>query len=243
MVKKLQQSCFAISFSLFVYFFVQVGQGAQKFSDGHDLGILIMGTIINAKSADNVALVKESKSGRVKAVKPTHELLGFNVKAITAKYILLSKGSAEHLVYLDKFAAEFKNGLPSAPVFNAPVALDDHYREDGFERQGSQVRMSSKLRDKLVRDDLSTILMQATAMPEIVNGQIIGFKILQIDAGSIYDKAGIRDFDIITGINGIKLDSIPGAIKLLRSLKGENNLTLDVKRAGTQSQIKIDVAH
>ena len=67
--------------------------------------------------------------------------------------------------------------------------------------------------------------MQATAEPYFQNGQIMGFKLSQIDADSIYDKSGVRDSDVITAINGNQLNNVSAAIKLLHSLKKKPVLT------------------
>lgn len=215
---------------------------ADRFTDGHDIGLIIVGAIANAKHEDNVALVKEVASGRVKAVKIGFPLLeGYKVTEVTGKYIMLKKSNSTLLVYQNKFAGEFAKQT-STPT-GVMASLSDVYNEDGFERKGSKVFVSAGFRDKLVNEDLSKVLMQATAIPKIENGEIVGFKILQIDAGSIYDKAGLKDNDVITSINGLKLNSVSGAVKLLQSLKGASDVSIDVNRDGTPINFELKVAH
>jgi general secretion pathway protein C len=96
-------------------------------------------------------------------------------------------------------------------------------------------------RDKIVKEDLSQILMQASAIPHMENGAIVGFKLLQIDEGSIYSKAGLKDDDVITSINGTDLTSAAGAVSLLRSLKGANKLDVEMLRGGGKESISIQV--
>ena len=83
--------------------------------------------------------------------------------------------------------------------------------------------------------------MQATAEPVVSGGQMIGFRLYQIDADSIFSKAGIRDDDIITSLNGIKLASIASAISTLKSLKDSTSIEIEYKRAGVAKSIAIDV--
>jgi type II secretory pathway component PulC len=249
MQKQILKKALQIISGLLLFFMVQIADAqntptAQKYSDGHDLGILIMGTISNRVSSDNVALIKEASTGRVRAVKPSFEIVGYRVREVSKKYVMLVKNNQTHLVYLNKFSGEFKQTAPV--VSQTPTsyaALTDHYSEEGFERKGEQINISAKLRDKLVGEDLSTVLMQATALPEFIEGKIIGFKMLQIDAGSIFDKAGVRDHDVVTNINGIKLDSIPGAIKLLKSLKGTEQVSVELRRSGTPIKLNLNVGH
>jgi len=216
-----------------------------KKSDGSDLGITIMGAIVQRSIENNVALIKEVKSGAVKAVKTGHVILDkFKVTEIHAKYItLINREGTSFLVYQDKFAREFAGALiaeePTTPSRN--LALDETYREDGFERVQGRVTMSAMYRDKIVKQDLAKVLMQATAEPQFENGQIIGFRFSQIDHDSIYAKGGLRDFDVVTSINGQKLSNVAGAISLLKSLKDADSLEIDIMRAGSPSRITINV--
>lgn len=214
----------------------------RHMSDGEDIGVIIVGAITNASKDQNVALVKESKTGHVKAVKQGFDVLDYKVAEVTAKYIILVKANEERLVFQNKFAGEFMGpGATSTPVGFS--SQNENYAEDGLERRGNKITVSADLRDKLVNEDLSKVLMQATAIPKIENGEIIGFRILQIDAGSIYDKAGLQDNDIVTSINGMRLNSVAGAVRLLKSLKGSSDVSLDINRNGASMTLQLNVAH
>ena len=210
-------------------------------SDGSELGITIMGSIVQKATVDNVALIKE-ESGSVKAVKKDHVILGkYKVLAVTQQYIeIITRDAKRYFVYQDKFAASaLASKKAAAPAGISATA--ETYKEDGFERNKGKVTMTGLYRDKLVKEDLAKVLMQATAEPYMENGQIAGFKMSQIDDNSIYQKAGVVNGDIITGINGTELNSIAGSIALLRSLKGTDHVDVDVKRDGVVTKISVDV--
>ena len=92
-----------------------------------------------------------------------------------------------------------------------------------------------------VKTDLAKVLMQATAEPYLEGGQIVGFKMSQIDADSSYDKAGLRDEDVVTAINGQELNSVGGSIALLKSLKGTDELDITIRRGGDTLDFNISV--
>ena len=219
-------------------------QPEPKKSDGSNLGITIMGAIVQRAAENNVALIKEIKGGAVKAVKPGHVILDrYKIVEIHAKYItMINRDGARYLVYQDKFAGEFagdKVASDAPPTRN--LALDDTYREEGFERVQGKVTMSGMYRDKIVKQDLARVLMQATAEPHIENGQITGFRFSQIDHDSIYAKGGLRDNDVVTSINGQRLTNVAGAISLLKSLKTAESLEIEINRGGAPSTISINV--
>jgi type II secretion system protein C len=220
--------------------------GDNTHSDGSDLGIMIIGTIVE-KSGDNVALIKEQKTNRVRAVKRGHLLSdsSYAIGKVASDYIVLVKPGEKvfHFVHKDKFS---KDDIALAAKTSAQSLADkEYYAEDGFERKRngteSQVKMTGMYRDKIVKEDLSQILMQASAIPHMENGAIVGFKLLQIDEGSIYSKAGLKDDDVITSINGTDLTSAAGAVSLLRSLKGANKLDVEMLRGGGKESISIQV--
>jgi type II secretory pathway component PulC len=228
----------------FIFLFllvISIGAQAGEIikTDGTDIGVTIMGSIVQKTAEDNVALIKEG-SGTVKAVKRGHVILDkYKVIAVTGRHIeLVTRDATRYLVFLDKFAGEIKS---SANTTSGLAALNDNYSEDGFERKKGKITMTAMYRDKLVKEDMAAVLMQATAEPHMEGGQITGFKVSQIDEGSIYDKAGLRDGDIVQEINGNPLNSVAGSITLLRSLKGATNFEVIVNRNGKDETFSLDV--
>jgi type II secretion system protein C len=209
--------------------------------DGNTLGFLIMGTIAQKTPDNNVALVKVLSSGQVTAVKINHIIdTKYKVTDVSEKYIRVITRDAKHyLVYLEKFAGEFRSS-PSdqrGPAVNP----NGNYKEDGFERSNGKVTMTSTYRDKIANHDLSKILMQATAEPVVQSGLIVGFRLYQIDEDSIFTKGGLRDDDIITSLNGLKLNSVAGAISTLKSLKDTSSIEVELLRGGEPTSISISV--
>jgi len=208
-------------------------------SDGSDIGVTIVGAIVQNNSAANVALIKDS-TGSVQAVKQDFVILDkYKVIAVHPKYLdLIDRAGKRYQVYEDKFASQMASQKAAA---ERPHTGGDQYREDGFERVKGRISMTSLYRDNLVKHDLAHVLMQATAEPAVENGQIIGFKIFQIDDGSIFAKAGLVNGDIITNINGQDLTSVAGAVQLLQTLKNADHIDVDVRRGGTIQHMSIDV--
>ena len=210
-------------------------------TDGSDIGISIMGTIIQSKTEDNVALIKEANGTVVALKKGFVTPSKFRVLDINSQYLELKNESGKvYWVYRDKFA--MNNDKSTKPVLPpAPAAPSVVIKEDGFERKDNLIRMTEAYRDKIVKEDLSKILMQATAEPYFENGQIVGFLLTQINEGSIYQKSGIMDGDIITKINDQELTSIPSSVKLLQSLKGTKQIEVELRRVGQNIKLKLEV--
>jgi type II secretory pathway component PulC len=237
-------------FLLFVLFWHHSWQGQlmaqvllQKATatDGSKLGLVIVGTIAQKTPANNVALVKVSASGSVTAVKIGHVIDGkYKVTDIAEKFIrVMTRDATHYLVYMGKFSGEFKQA--TSGVHGQAIDPNGKYKEDGFERDNGKVTMTGAYRDKIVNQDLSNILMQATAEPFMQNGTIVGFKMSQIDSDSIFAKGGIRDEDVITSLNGQKLNNVAGAISTLKGLKEAPSIEVEILRNGVPTTMTISV--
>src|SRR5690606_33360651 len=95
-------------------------------------------------------------------------------------------------------------GLPALPT---PVASAAAPAPGGDEASGiEQVDENTYVipRDEIDKQlaNLNTIATQARIVPSFKNGQANGFKVFSIRPGSIYQKIGVQNGDVIRRING-----------------------------------------
>jgi type II secretion system protein C len=219
-------------------------QAAERFLPSEEAGFAIMGTIVSQDPAKSVVLIKH-KSGKVNAYKLESLIDAWRLISIDKKYVVVTDGKERLQVWQDKFASEGKN-QQYTHVPGTPAPKGGKFKEDGFERNdpGSgdiSVKMTGNYRDKLIKQDLQKILMQATALPHYQDGAIVGFSLTQIDQDSVFAKGGFQDSDIISSVNNIPLNSIPGAIKLLNSLREAPSIEIEVMRDGVKRNIQLKV--
>ncbi|NRA47190.1 MAG: PDZ domain-containing protein [Oligoflexales bacterium] len=208
-----------------------------------DIGVLMIGSIVS-QSSDNVILLKNKTNGSVKAHRVGFTLFNqYKIVEIQANYIIIQTLNFKKKtikVYKDGFSgAIFTTKKKKAPV--KKVGLVDSYREEGFERDKTEIQMSEEYREKIIKEDLPKILMQASAEPVIRGGKIIGFMLDQIDENSIYAKSGLQNGDIVTSINEISLDDVTATIKLLHSLKNSKEISFEMERRGTKIPVNVKV--
>jgi general secretion pathway protein C len=88
--------------------------------------------------------------------------------------------------------------------------------------------------------NLNNILTQARAVPHFENGAPAGYKLFQIVPGSIYQKLGLKDGDVIAGFDGQPANDPSVAFQTLSDLKNRNHLELQVKRDGRSMNFSYD---
>lgn len=76
-------------------------------------------------------------------------------------------------------------------------------------------------------------LTQARIVPSFKEGRPQGFKLFSIRPGSVYEKLGLQNGDVIQRLNGVALDSTEKALEQYMLLKTSRHLEVDIDRGGS----------
>lgn len=78
-------------------------------------------------------------------------------------------------------------------------------------------------------ENFSDVLKQARVVPFSGQG-LKGFQIRRIQPGSIFQKIGLRNMDVIRSVNGESIASADQALKLMTVFRNERQVVLDISR-------------
>ncbi len=90
-------------------------------------------------------------------------------------------------------------------------------------------------------ENLPLLLTQARAVPYFKDGRSIGLRLFAIKTGSLYEKVGLRNGDILKTINGNNLGDISQALKLFEQLKQERSINLVLERDKQDREFKYTI--
>lgn len=79
------------------------------------------------------------------------------------------------------------------------------------------------------------IIQSARLVPNTVNNQVNGFKVFGIEPGTVLDKAGFKDNDVITKVNNTVMEAEQG-FALYQALSDEKQIRVNVLRNGSISK-------
>ena len=68
------------------------------------------------------------------------------------------------------------------------------------------------------------------------DGELVGVRLREIRPGSVYDRAGLRGGDVVTGINGVSVGDESAAANLIAELAGSETLEVSLRRADGSEQ-------
>jgi type II secretory pathway component PulC len=79
-------------------------------------------------------------------------------------------------------------------------------------------------------NNLSELSNQARIVPAVEGGKTIGFKLFSIQSGSMYERIGLQNGDIITHINEMSIASLVEGQQIYEKLKTAKEVLVDIQR-------------
>jgi type II secretion system protein C len=171
------------------------------------------------------AVVEEKATKRQRLVKAGDLVAGAKVVRINRNAIDLLVNDQERTLKI----AETKEGpIVPPPAVPAPTPSPAASR-------GAIVISRSEVDTGL--QDMGSLLRQAQIRPYFEAGVPEGFIISNIRPGSLYQKMGAVDGDIIQEVNGRKIRTADDVMGLLNTIKAGTNMSMTIKRRGSQETL------
>jgi general secretion pathway protein C len=89
--------------------------------------------------------------------------------------------------------------------------------------------------------DVAQLMNQVNIRPHFTQGQPDGMMFSRIRPNSIFMRMGLRNGDIITGVNGRAISTVDDALGFYEGLKSAENVTVDIKRGGRPRTIEYTI--
>jgi general secretion pathway protein C len=85
------------------------------------------------------------------------------------------------------------------------------------------------------------LFSEARILPKYEAGQMVGVQVSAIKPGSLFEQMGIQDGDVITELNGIRIDSPEQSAKILLELGKTEAFTVQVEGASGTRTLNVDL--
>lgn len=86
--------------------------------------------------------------------------------------------------------------------------------------------------------NMNDMLTQVRVRPYFSGGKPDGFMVSRIKTGSIFEKMGLKNGDVIRGVNGEPLQSADKMLELYSTMKSGSEVTLNIKRRGKEEDLR-----
>ncbi len=202
------------------------------------LPLTLVGTLVHSNPDKSIAAIELKTKNQITSFATGKEIEGLaKVEKITRGKVILRNLSADRLEYIEMKDAN-KVSFDAKPK---PVASED--KAGVIKKAGdNKFEIDKKdLEDKL--KDIQSILYQARAVPakRPGSGETYGFRLLEIQADSIYTQLGLQVMDVITSVNGTPVTSTQQALEMYQALRNSPNIKLGVERGGKTEELSYTV--
>ncbi|MCB0417214.1 MAG: hypothetical protein H6617_02350 [Bdellovibrionaceae bacterium] len=196
--------------------------------------LTLLGTIVMKSEEYSVALVQEGGNPESVAVKKDETFFNKYVALkVERQRFCFQVKATQDLEYI-----EVKDDTPGmdlgSPTLNSGSAGINASSETEFSI--SKSFLDSKI------NDLNNILQSARAVPYVDSqGVFKGFLIQSIQQDSIFFELGIRQGDILNGVNDIKLDNPGKGLQAFQQLRNSSQVALEITRGGQSKTLNYQV--
>lgn len=89
--------------------------------------------------------------------------------------------------------------------------------------------------------NLNEVATDARLVPSFSGGKADGFKIFSIRPGSVYQKIGMMNGDVIQKINGYEMNSVEKGLEVYQKLRDSKSIVMQIERRGSVKTVTYNI--
>ena len=166
---------------------------------------------------------------------------GDNIQSATIKMILrekvvLSVRGKDEVLEMEKMENGSSSPFSASMRSRTSVASSLGSRSMPTQR----ITLQRSMIDESIQD-INKLMTQVKIMPHLENGQPSGLSVSNIQPNSIFRRMGLRNGDIIMGVDGENIQSVDDALKLYQNLTNSEGVKVQLKRRGRERNIDYSI--
>jgi len=187
-----------------------------------DLQLKLWGTVID-DDGKAYAVIEDSAKREQKLYLAGDMIQNASVKRILREKVILYVEGKDEILSMEKIESS-PAGRSARPPMRAPGSAVSPARTQKI------VLNKSQLGEML--ENVDGLMQQARFRPHFEDGKPDGISLTGIRPNSIFRKMGLRNGDILMGVNETDIRSVDDAARLYRDLSSTTSATIQIKRRG-----------
>ena len=192
------------------------------------LNLKLWGTVIGQAGGD-YAVIEEAAKRKQNLFRVGQNVENATIKMILRERVILNVDGKDEVLEIEKVKSRGRV---------QPAAASRSSRPRRPRTQRITLRRS-QLEESL--QNVNELMSQVNVRPHFQEGKPDGLMLSRIRPNSMFMRMGLRNGDIITGVNGDNIESVDDALKFYESLKGSNKVSVQLKRRGRERQIDYSI--
>lgn len=196
------------------------------------LNLKLWGTVSGTDEGD-YAVIEDVKAREQNLYRTGDAIQTATVKEIFREKVVLTVNGKDEVLQMQ----ELKSGKTVHRPGVSPAAA-------GKSSSGAVRAQRISLRRSYIEQsmtDMASLMTQVQISPHMEDGAPAGLSLSSIKPNSIFRRMGLRNGDVITGVDGAEISSVDDALKLVDNLKSSSNLSVQLKRRGREKNIEYSI--
>ena len=158
-----------------------------------------------------------------------------SVKAILWEKVILTVNGKDEILEMEKLVS----GKGGPIRRSASSSVSARSSSSGATRAQRITLKRSLIEDSI--QDITKLMTQVKITPHMEDGVPNGLALSNIQPNSIFRRMGLRNGDVLMGVDGQQIQSVDDALRLYDNLKTADNVKVDLKRRGREKAIEYRV--
>lgn len=192
-----------------------------------ELKLKLWGTVTGDREKA-YAVIGESQMGKehdLYRIDDTIKNTNAVVKMILREKVVLSINNEDQVLVMEEAKPPKKDLSDGQAPFGSGLSMN----MDGDSPQSITLERSM-IEESL--QNINDLMRQVRVRPHFTNGEPDGLALSSIRRNSVFSEMGLRNGDVITGVDGNPIQSVDDALKFYESISSASSLNLQVKRRG-----------
>lgn len=185
------------------------------------LPLTLLGTFIS-RGSDSYAIIEDTKGSQQDVFHVNESIFGdATLKKILSDQVEIERAGQLEVLTIDESAAPSDGG--------------------GVQSDGAETFVIDETELDQALENIPLLLTQARAVPYFQEGKSVGLRLFAIRSGSLFEKIGLMNGDILKSINGNSLADITQAMSLFQKLKEERSISLSLERNKQEKAFRYNI--
>jgi general secretion pathway protein C len=191
-----------------------------------NLKLKLWGTVIG-HDEQTYAVIEEENTRKQNLYRVGDTVQNAIVKMVIREKVVLNVNSKDEILEIEKVPKSFR---AAQPIYGRQTATTPKkVRSQRITLRRSQIENAV--------EDINKLMTQVNIRPHYANGRPDGLLLTRIKPRSIFLRMGLRNGDIITGVNETPIASADDILRFYENLKSADRVSLQLKRRGRSRNI------
>jgi general secretion pathway protein C len=182
-----------------------------------DIGARLIGTALSDDPERNLAVIEDQTTGKQGTYRVGDQVAGRAIKKILFGKVIIDIGTGD--VVLSMNSGSYASSAVSKP----------------------QIGQLDAEEVDTVLPDYAALMRQIRVRSYFEGGRLAGFVIYNIGAGSIFERMGLKDGDVIESVNGKFFATTQPVVEFYDSLMENETVTLEILRDGVRQGLLFEI--